>query len=310
MDNNSQPLYNSKKSGIAFTMSAIIPVMLSFIFALTVQIIAASNSVARGLSVTELYNEYISKNWFIYASFLISQFSFFLIILYFHKYQNIKIQKIVKVKFNSKYIFIGLIMSFGLLFGLSYANEYFLKFLKIFGLEPAGTSIPSMNTVYDFILSLIIIACMPAIFEELLFRGIIINGIKKIGTAQAVLSCGILFALFHQNPSQTVYQFINGALFALLAIRSGSVIPTMMMHFINNAYILTIYYLFPEFELIGSIKIIIIVLALLAIISTTIYLIFFDKNNAKKKTEDAKTFFKYSAFGILLCSFLWIAGLI
>jgi membrane protease YdiL (CAAX protease family) len=306
---NNSNLYNSKKSGLAFSLSAILPVLLSFIFVLTVQIIAALNNAKSGMSVQELYSEYISQNWFIFISFLVSQLCFLLIILYFNRFQGLKIQNIIKGKFNSKYIVIGLLMSFGLIFGLSFVNDYFLKFLKLFGLEPAEITIPKLDTFFNYILAIFIIALLPAVFEEVLFRGIILKGILNLGTVWAVLSCGILFALFHQNPTQTVYQFINGVVFALLAVRAGSIIPTMIMHFVNNAYILTAYYLFPNFEFSGVLKIVIIISALIIFCGSIVYLMFFDKNNKHEKTESGKTFYKYSAFGIVLCALLWIAGL-
>lgn len=114
---------------------------------------------------------------------------------------------------------------------------------------------------------------LPACLEELFFRGIVFHGMKKFGNVAAVLASAGLFALYHQSPAQTIYQFICGACFALIALRSGSILPTVVSHFVNNALILIL-------EACGvsgfSIETMIILGVLFAI--WAIYLIFFDKN--------------------------------
>jgi membrane protease YdiL (CAAX protease family) len=91
---------------------------------------------------------------------------------------------------------------------------------------------------FGFVGVLFVIAVFPAVMEETVFRGLILKGLRQSKEIYAVLLCGALFALYHQKPEQTVYQFCCGAAFALVALRSGSVLPTVVAHFINNAWIL------------------------------------------------------------------------
>ena len=143
---------------------------------------------------------------------------------------------------------------------------------------------------------------------------------KKFGNVAAVLASAGLFALYHQSPAQTIYQFICGACFALIALRSGSILPTVVSHFVNNALILIL-------EACGvsgfSIETMIILGVLFVI--WAIYLIFFDKNidgavpevNAEMQTAetakpkaDAKGFVLCALTGIVLCAMNWIAALL
>ena len=79
---------------------------------------------------------------------------------------------------------------------------------------------------------------LPAFCEELLFRGVLLNACENgMGSIRAVFTVGFCFALFHGSPEQTVYQFIAGCVFAFVAVRSRSVTPSVLMHFINNALI-------------------------------------------------------------------------
>jgi hypothetical protein len=126
------------------------------------------------------------------------------------------------------------------LFAFSELNTLFLEFLEGFGYTPDEIRLPSING-WGFIGALIAVALLPAVFEEILFRGVLLGGMKQFGEVKAALLCGALFALYHQNPPQTVYQFICGTAFAFIAMRSGSILPTVLSHFLNNAFILCLY---------------------------------------------------------------------
>lgn len=83
---------------------------------------------------------------------------------------------------------------------------------------------------------LFLIAVLPAVFEELAFRGFILQGLlrnHKVGSA--ILISSFLFGLFHLNLLQMVTSVLLGCVIALLAVRSGSLLPGSLFHFSNNA---------------------------------------------------------------------------
>ena len=92
---------------------------------------------------------------------------------------------------------------------------------------------------------------------------------------------GFCFALFHGSPEQTVYQFIVGCAFAFLAIKSGSILPSILMHFVNNG-LLVIFAACNLFDAEGNLiisqtaNIVLIVLAVVALIGGLVWL-FIDK---------------------------------
>ncbi len=79
------------------------------------------------------------------------------------------------------------------------------------------------------------IALMPALCEELAFRGVVYGGYRKnCRPAGAIFISALLFGLMHGNINQLVYAFIIGIALALLAEATGSIWPTIMVHFLIN----------------------------------------------------------------------------
>jgi len=82
-------------------------------------------------------------------------------------------------------------------------------------------------------------AVLPAVIEELVFRGIILHNLKKYGAVVAVLASALCFSLFHMNPAQLVYQFILGIVFAIVVLKTGNLVLAMLLHFLNNFFVIT-----------------------------------------------------------------------
>ena len=87
--------------------------------------------------------------------------------------------------------------------------------------------------------------------EEVLFRGIILGGLLAHRTRnRAVVWSAFLFALFHVNPWQFPAAFVLGVVFAFWVIQTGSLLPAIAGHAINNLLALTVarYEIFGPFD--------------------------------------------------------------
>jgi len=83
---------------------------------------------------------------------------------------------------------------------------------------------------------LMYIAVLPAICEELLFRGILLSGLKRrLRPAALVVVVGIIFGLFHVSLYRIAPTAALGMVLTVIAIMTGSVFPGMVMHAGNNA---------------------------------------------------------------------------
>lgn len=90
------------------------------------------------------------------------------------------------------------------------------------------------NTSGNLLTSFVILAVMPAIFEEIFYRGYIMQRIP--GKKRALLLSSLLFALMHMNFNQISYALIAGILFAVIAARTGSLLTTMTIHGLFNCW--------------------------------------------------------------------------
>jgi sodium transport system permease protein len=83
---------------------------------------------------------------------------------------------------------------------------------------------------------LLLVAVLPAICEELAFRGFILSGLRHIGHKWwAILISSIAFGMAHGILQQSISASLVGAILAYIAIQTGSLFPCMIFHFVHNA---------------------------------------------------------------------------
>lgn len=97
-----------------------------------------------------------------------------------------------------------------------------------------------------FLAALFLIAVVPCVLEESVYRGVFYNEYSKLHPWKAALLSGFLFGLMHGNLNQFCYAAVMGILFALLIEATGSILSTMLIHFWVNAGSVVIIYLYPK----------------------------------------------------------------
>lgn len=97
-----------------------------------------------------------------------------------------------------------------------------------------------------FIISLFLIAFIPCIFEETVYRGIFYNEYRKISPLKGILLSAFLFGIMHMNFNQFSYAFAMGIIFALLIEATDSILSTMIVHFFINGTSVLIMHLYPK----------------------------------------------------------------
>jgi len=92
---------------------------------------------------------------------------------------------------------------------------------------------------------LLVIAILPGICEELLFRGFILSGLRGAGL-WAIPLTALLFGLAHSSIYRILPTFLIGLFITVLAWRTRSIVPGMLAHAINNGMIATLVRLRPS----------------------------------------------------------------
>lgn len=126
-------------------------------------------------------------------------------------------------------------------FGSPLANA-FIKLVELIGYKTENVTSIVVDSGSDLALTLVFVALIPSIAEEYLFRGNIARGLSKNGYFFAIFVSSALFALMHGNPLQLVHQFILGVACAVLYFSTRSLIPSILLHFLNNATALVMGY--------------------------------------------------------------------
>jgi len=90
----------------------------------------------------------------------------------------------------------------------------------------------------EFVLMLATLALLPAVVEEVLFRGVVFAAFARQSLSQAWLGSSLLFAAFHLEPTQVAGTFCVGLAFGLARLRSGSLVTSTVAHASYNAFIL------------------------------------------------------------------------
>lgn len=89
--------------------------------------------------------------------------------------------------------------------------------------------------------NLMLIAVTPAICEEVLFRGVILRGLAtRLAPSAAIVITGVLFGIFHLDVHRLLPTTLLGIILSWLAWQSGSLLPSMIAHFLNNGLLVTL----------------------------------------------------------------------
>ena len=135
----------------------------------------------------------------------------------------------------------GLLVFAGLGFCMigSLVTNYFAVFADSIGL--GFTSFYEALEGYDtpedavgFVLMLLRTALVPAVVEELCFRGVILQSLRKYGDWFAIGITAFLFGLMHANMTQMPFAIIAGFAMGYAAVVTGSLRTSILIHFLNN----------------------------------------------------------------------------
>ncbi|MSR22992.1 MAG: CPBP family intramembrane metalloprotease [Gemmatimonadetes bacterium] len=100
------------------------------------------------------------------------------------------------------------------------------------------------DSIGRFLWILFVAALIPAIVEEVIFRGIVLAGFRgSLSMGWAVLGSAVIFGAFHLSP-QTAFRFLPtawlGVLLGGIVAATGSLPLAMLLHGVNNALILAV----------------------------------------------------------------------
>lgn len=131
----------------------------------------------------------------------------------------------------------GVTESLGIQLAAGYIALAVGAILRIFNLETKLTGITVVESSLGVTFFMCFYACLLGpVLEELLYRGIILQGLKTYNRRMAVFVSALIFGLMHQNYQQFILGFLLGLLLGALTINSGSLIPSTIIHIMVNTF--------------------------------------------------------------------------
>lgn len=127
----------------------------------------------------------------------------------------------------------------------SFVVYFFIRFINSLVAEGASVNYFQEYLYLDYPLfwATFFIALMPAVIEELAFRGVLFNALKEVTTTRlTIIATAFLFAVIHFSIFSFLWIFPFGLLLGFLRSRYYTLWLGMIIHFIHNFIILMIDY--------------------------------------------------------------------
>jgi membrane protease YdiL (CAAX protease family) len=138
-------------------------------------------------------------------------------------------------------------------------NSAFINAIKSFFdtlnemVEKTYGNLLSADNVFEMVFVFFIVAVIPAVSEEVMFRGYVQKSFElKMTPFKAALITAIFFGLYHFNPYGIIPLILLGVFFGYAAYKTNSIIVPMVLHFLNNFIAVALFYIIGNDELIET----------------------------------------------------------
>lgn len=111
--------------------------------------------------------------------------------------------------------------------------------------EESYSTILASHSVFESLLIIIVVAIVPAVCEEVFFRGYIQKSFEfRFRPLRSALITAIFFGLYHFHPYQIVPLAALGLYFGYAVYLSDSIFTSVFLHFINNLFAVIVYFIY------------------------------------------------------------------
>ncbi len=111
---------------------------------------------------------------------------------------------------------------------------WLLSWMTALGIPEPQLPDTVLPTASGLLLSVLATAVLPALIEELIFRGYILQMLRRHGDGIAIVFSAALFGFFHGNIRQIPFAFILGLVLGYAVVQTDSIWPAVALHFGNN----------------------------------------------------------------------------
>lgn len=161
-------------------------------------------------------------------------------------YLNVKKLKAPRIEIGKATVSAGeevMIIAAGcaLLLLSSYVTNYLTVVLQtVTGVTFKYGFFETPSTAPGFVIFYLRSALMPALLEEFAMRGVVMNSLRRYGDFFALTMSAMVFGLMHGNMVQLPFAILAGYILGYACMKTGTLWTSIAIHFINNAFSVTI----------------------------------------------------------------------
>lgn len=112
---------------------------------------------------------------------------------------------------------------------------YMINYVTMFFSSNHVNTLVSELYRYPFAVRLVLLALLPAIVEEFIFRGVFYGSYRRRNVIGAAFMSGLCFGIAHMNINQFAYAFAIGIAFCIMYEAAGNILVPITAHFAINA---------------------------------------------------------------------------
>ena len=176
---------------------------------------------------------------------------------------------------------------FSIYFALAFLVGNFFSFLIVLMSSHKGRT-PVVAIYEPLYIDMIMTVCVAPILEEIVFRGVIMNNLKKYGIKIAIIVNSVFFALSHYNIEMIIPAFFTGIIFSYVTYKY-SIKYSILIHFFLNAITKT-----SQVLILLRIEILLILVGLFSAFLIIFLLVFFIIGLLERKYKEIFSIFELS----------------
>lgn len=222
-----------KKMGNCFGIAIILYVVLSTVFSLVILLLSEFFPVFNLL----YENEFANYAYSVVGSILYIGVPFGIVYLVLKKKKISGVLPFGTVYNGKAAVYLTMATIPAMVLSSIVVNAISLVIQMLLGIEfTSGLEDLKMTGAGGFIIGAISMAIVPAIIEEFSIRGVVMQPLRRYGDGFAIVASAFIFSIMHGNMAQIPYTVIGGLYLGYLTIATGSIWPSIIVHFVNNMY--------------------------------------------------------------------------
>lgn len=165
-----------------------------------------------------------------YLDIALSQLVVFLPAFFYIKISGMKVRELIPYrKIQITDALLAVVMTY-----LFYPLLVVMNLLTMFFVDNATAQMTTVMQEQNILWNMLFIAVLPACVEEFVFRGMLYQTYRKSSLWKGILLSAFLFGCMHMNFNQFLYTFVFGIILAMTVEATGSILTSMICHFILN----------------------------------------------------------------------------